>query len=424
MKRRTAIQLRRHGLNVAVLLLLVVTGSAAGFYILLHQRLPNPFERLYSVNAAFPTAAAVVSGLGEPVNVAGVRVGEITGTTLRDGHGVIEMKIDPGKLPHVYNDARAVLIPNTPLKDMEVDIAPGTPSKGVLPGGGTIPATQTTSPIDSDELLDALDADTRSWFTSLVTEVDAGTVGRAGDLRRLMNTAQPTSAQLRAIGDLLAGRRQELAAIIHDLGVITNATSAKDAQLQTVIRAGDQTVGALASQDTALRGAIPQLPPTLRATRQTLADAARFANVLGPTATALEPTARRLPATLEEADTLFQGALLFPLGKIPAFVRAVKPLAEQLPPLASDLGVEVPALIDSFKVLTYTTNEVAYDPGGKNPGFLYWLAWFAHNADSFISSSDANGPAWRSLLLVSCSSLRSTPLGPLLSSLLGTTLGC
>ena len=159
---------------------------------------------------------------------------------------------------------------------------------------------------------------------------------------------------------------------------------------------------ALATQDVALRNAIGKLPGTLQTTRKTLADVIPLANALGPTATALLPTARKLPATLRGAQTLFQGAALLPLKEIPPFIKVVLPLAGQLPALTSDLDQAVPALIKSFKVLAYTTNEIAYNPGGKNPGFLYWLAWFAHNADSFISSSDANGPAWRALTLVSC----------------------
>src|SRR4029077_5226064 len=130
------------------------------------------------------------------------------------------------------------------------------------------------------------------------------------------------------------------------------------------------------------------------------------ANALGPTATALLPTARNLPTTLKNTRTLIGGAGLLPLNKIPGCVGAVLPLTKQLPPLTSDLKVEVPALTDSFKVLDYTTNELAYNQGSKNPGFLYWLAWFAHNSDSFISNSDANGPVWRYLLLTSCSSLK------------------
>jgi phospholipid/cholesterol/gamma-HCH transport system substrate-binding protein len=307
---------------------------------------------------------------------------------------------------------------------MEIDIAPGSPSAGVLPHGGTIPVAETTSPTDSDDLLDSLDTDTRTWFTSLITDLNEGTLGRGKDIRALLSALGPTSAQLRQIGDLLAARRTELADIVHNLGTLTQATSQKDAQLRTVVQAGYKTVQALATQDVALRSAIVKLPGTLQTTRKTLADVIPLANALGPTATALLPTARKLPATLRGAQTLFQGAALLPLKEIPPFIKVVLPLAGQLPGLTSDLDQAVPALIKSFKVLAYTTNEIAYNPGGKNPGFLYWLAWFAHNADSFISSSDANGPAWRALTLVSCTSLKSFVIAPILESLLGTNFGC
>ncbi|HEY3729170.1 MAG TPA: MlaD family protein [Solirubrobacteraceae bacterium] len=424
MRKRTAVQIRRYGRSFAVLLALMAVGTGCGFYILLQQRLPNPFQSFYAVDGAFPTAAAVVPGLGEPVTVAGVHVGEIVGTSLQDGRGVIHMEIDPSKLTRLYRDASAELVPNTPLKDMEVDIQPGHASAGALAHGATIPVGQTTSPIDSDELLASLDGDTREWFTSLVTELTAGTTGRGSDIKRLAQSLGPTTEQLRQIGDLLAGRRQELALIVHNLGRLTQATSVKDAQLETVVRAGNATVGALAGQNDALRRSIVALPPTLSTARHTLVDVAGLANALGPTATALLPTARRLPTTLGDARTLIQGAALLPLQKIPAFTRAVLPLAAQLPPLTSDLRQEIPPLTSTFKVLAYATNEIAYNQGSKNPGFGYWLPWFAHNADSFISNSDANGPVWRALLIGSCSSLASSSIGSVLETVLGTTFGC
>ena len=226
---RAKVQIRRYGSSFLILIGLIVVGTAGGFYILLQQRLPNPFQSFYTVNGAFPTAAAVVPGLGEPVQVAGVRVGEIAGVSLQNGQGIIHMDIDPGKMPHLYNDASANLVPNTPLKDMEVDITPGSPSQGILRNGGTIAVSQTTSPTDSDELLDSLDGDTRAWFTSLITDLNEGTLGRGKDIRALLNTLAPTTEQMREIGDLLAGRRTELAAIVHNLGTLTQATSQKDA---------------------------------------------------------------------------------------------------------------------------------------------------------------------------------------------------
>jgi phospholipid/cholesterol/gamma-HCH transport system substrate-binding protein len=421
---RFKLQLKRYGRYFAVLIVLWVIGLAAGGYIVINQRFPNPFASFVKVNGAFQTASGVVPGLGEPVNIAGVNVGEITGTSLSGGQGIIHMELKPGQLPaphKLYRNASAVLFPNTPLKDMEIDIDPGTPNAGVMPQGGTIPVGQTSVPVDSDELLNALDLDTRTWFSSLITDLNEGTTGRGQDIKRILQNLGPTSAQFREIGDLLAARRNELAQIVHNLGTLTKAVSAKDGQLQTVVRAGNQTVGALASQDVALRQAIERLPGTLQTTRRTLADSTTFANALRPTANALVPVAQRLPSTLKNSETLFQGAALLPLNKIPAFVNAVIPLAKQLPPVESNLNAELPALISSFKVLGAVTNETAFVPGHGNPGFLYWLAWFAHDANSFLSTRDANGGAWRGLTLVSCNDLTGT-LGLVLGQVFGPNL--
>lgn len=422
---RFKLQLKRYGRYFAVLLALWVVGIAAGGYIVINQRFPNPFASFVKVNGEFGTAAGVVPGLGEPVNIAGVNVGEITGTSLQGGRAIVHMELKPASLPepHVlYRNASATLFPNTPLKDMEVDINPGTPTAGKMPQGGTIPVGQTTTPTDSDELLDSLDADTRTWLASLISELNQGTTGRAQDIKELLQNLGPTSAQFRQIGDLLADRRHELASIVHNLGVLTQAASAKDVQLQTVVRAGDQAVSALASQDVALRQAITRLPGTLQTTRTTLGDVAQLANALGPTAKALTPTARHLPQTLKDTRVVFEGAALLPLDKIPPFVDAVLPLADQLPGVQNNLKLETPALLSSFKVLGAVTNEIAYVPGHGNPGFLYWLAWFAHNSDSFLSSVDANGGGWRGLLSLSCADLQGGSLGTLLSGLLGSNL--
>jgi phospholipid/cholesterol/gamma-HCH transport system substrate-binding protein len=426
MRGRTALQIKRYARSFVILLGLIAIGSTAGFYILLQQRLPNPFQSFFSVNAAFPSAAAVVPGLGEPVNVAGVHVGEITGVTLKNGRGVLHMQIDPGKLPgrDLYRDAQADLVPNTPLMDMQVNINPGDPSTGKLPHGATIPVGQTTVPVSSDDLLSALDTDTRTWLATLIAELDNGTRGRGQDLRALLMNLAPTSRQLRQIGDLLANRRTELASLVHNLGVLTTAASEKDAQIRTVVRAGDATIGAIASQNAALRDAITRLPGTLATTRNTLADLTSFSDQLGPTATALIPTVHHLPQTLRGTQTLLRGAALLPLNQVPKFEAAILPLSRYLGGISGGLSKAVPALTSSFKVLDYITNELGYDPGGKNPGFLYWFAWFAHNADSFLSTSDANGPTWRGLLLTTCPSLSTFSFGPLLKTLLGTTFGC
>ena len=426
MKGRTALQIRRYGRSFLVVLALMVVGTAAAVIILAEQRLSNPFAHFYRINAAFPSAAAVVPGLGEPVDVAGVHVGEITGVKLHAGQGIIQMEVDPNKgVGHFYANAYAVLTPNTPLDDMYVDINPGTAGAPVLHSGDTIPVRQTTSPVNSSELLDELDVDTRDWFTSLINSLATGLNGRGTDFRRALETLGPTARQTRTIADLLARRRSELADLVHNLGTMSHGVAVDDHQLGRLIDTSDITLSALSSQNGQLASALSQLPGNLEQTRATLSSLTGFSNQLGPTATALVPIAQHLPTTLRDARTLVKGADLVPVGKVSAFEAALSPLSGDLNRLQHGLVATTPSLVQSFKGISYITNELAYRPGNGNPGFLYWLAWFAHNIDSFVGNRDGNGSAWRLITETTCSSLAdASPTVKTLLTTLETSLGC
>jgi phospholipid/cholesterol/gamma-HCH transport system substrate-binding protein len=96
-----------------------------------------------------------------------------------------------------------------------------------------------------------------------------------------------------------------------------------------------------------------------------------------------------------------------------------------VPPTVKDVSAQIPPLTDAFQTLNYTTNEMAWNPGGANQGFLYWMAWFAHNANSVFSTGDANGAVIRGLAMGSCSTLaQSGPLGDLAKQVLGTSSSC
>src|SRR4051794_33600879 len=94
-------QLQRSARRIALIAFVMAAGLASAFYILSQERLQSPFASSYTVYAAFSGLAGVAPGLGEPVNVSGVQVGQIGGAKLADGHGVLELKIDPHKLPRV-----------------------------------------------------------------------------------------------------------------------------------------------------------------------------------------------------------------------------------------------------------------------------------------------------------------------------------
>ena len=77
-----------------------------------------------------------------------------------------------------------------------------------------------------------------------------------------------------------------------------------------------------------------------------------------------------------------------------------------LRPAASDLAVVTPKLTTSVKVLNYLLNELAYNPPGKEEGYLFWASWASHAGATVFSTQDAHGPIRHGLVLASCSTLQ------------------
>ncbi|MEA2663749.1 MAG: phospholipid/cholesterol/gamma-HCH transport system substrate-binding protein, partial [Candidatus Eremiobacteraeota bacterium] len=417
--------LREYGRFVAAISFFVVLSIACGAYIQSHQRLRTPFQDSYEVRIEMPTSQSLTSGKNQPVNVAGVRVGDVVRTSLREGRAIVTLSIDRGELPAVYRDARAQLRPNTPLKDMQIELFPGRRAAGKLGEGGTVAVARTTVPVDSDDFTAALDADTRAYFQALVAASERGLRGRGRDLRAALRALGPTTEQLRQLGDGLAGRRRQLARLVHNLALLSRAAAAKDRELGTVVRAGATTLRAIAGQDAALRDSVSELPGTLSAARSSLVNATALADEVGPTLRALDPTARRLPRALRAADPLLRRFEPLVRTRLRPLVREAGPLVADLSPAIANLRFLSPHLKTSFAVFDYVANELAHNPAGSEEGYLFWLAWFAHNANSALSTQDAHGPLIRGLALVSCSTVASQPdLAPVLQALTGVVPAC
>lgn len=382
-------------------------GIAATLYTVVEQRISLPFTNTYDVSAAFTAADGILSGIGQPVDVSGVGVGQVVGDKLADGQALVTLQINRGQLPHVYANANAALDPITPLGDMHVDLDPGSRAAGALPSGATITIGQTSAPVPLSDLLSTLDSDTRAYLTSLIASLYQGTAGRGIDIRRILDDLGPTTDDVGEISRALAARRAELGELVHNLGLVTRAASSNQ-QLAAIVVAGDRTVRALAAQDVPLRQAIAELPGTLEVTRSTLTDVEPFAKQLGPTLDALAPAVRGLPAALSSLSRLADTGTAAIAHGIAPFVTAAEPLARVLVPTIANLHAATPYLSGTFQVLEYLVNELAYNPDqGDNQGFLFWISWFVHNFNSMTSFADANGGIGRATALATCYGLQS-----------------
>ena len=140
---------------------IAILGGASLVYVLVQQRLHNPLIETYVVRADLLEADGVVGGLGQPVNVAGVKVGSVNSADLVDGHARLTLEIQKALVPSVHRGASISLEPITPLKDMQVELNPGDPASPALSPDDVIGVAVNTSPAPLSNLLDSLDSDTR-----------------------------------------------------------------------------------------------------------------------------------------------------------------------------------------------------------------------------------------------------------------------
>ena len=165
--------------------LLAVFAIGISYYILQEQRLRIPIleEKPFELKAEFETAQAVVPGQGQTVRVAGVDIGEVREVELVDGHGVITFDIERKYLP-IYENATMLMRPTTGLKDMFFDLDPGSSDAGEFEEGEVIPMTNTAPDVNLDEILEALDSDTRAYLRMLLVGAGKGLEGHGQRPRR------------------------------------------------------------------------------------------------------------------------------------------------------------------------------------------------------------------------------------------------
>ncbi len=119
--------IRDHLRDFLAILGLLTVGLLATYIIVQNQRLRIPIleDKPFELKADLSTAQAVTPGQGQTVRVAGVRVGDINAVDYENGHAVVTMAIDRKFLP-IYKNATILLRPKTGLKDMFLELDPGT----------------------------------------------------------------------------------------------------------------------------------------------------------------------------------------------------------------------------------------------------------------------------------------------------------
>jgi phospholipid/cholesterol/gamma-HCH transport system substrate-binding protein len=420
--------IRKHALDFAAIIGLLVLAIGVSSFILTHERLTLPSwvpvigKDFYEFNGDFETGQAVTPGQGQTVNVAGVKVGEIAKVTLVRGVARLGLRLDD-KHVHVHKDATLLLRPKTGLKDMTVELNPGTARAGRLPEGGTIPIGQTQPDVNLDELLSALDGDTRTYLISLVTNAGQGLQGRGKDLGDTLRTFTPTARALERINGALATRRQNIKRVMHNFSLVADELGRHDDDLAHFVNTNGAVLRVLAHQQADIRATLRRLPSALTATRSGLQKTGALADQLGPAFADLEPGARALGPMQRALRPFFRQTTPVIRDSVRPLVRETRPVITQLRPAIRSLSKATPDLYSSLKTLNRALNVLAYNPPGVEEGYLFWLSWANHLGANVFNTQDAHGPIRRGAVVVGCDALAVLDQVAAVNEVLGTTIG-
>lgn len=396
--------IRNHWKDFVAILGLLVLSLAVAVFILNHERLRFPWQQSrFTINADFQTAQAVTPGQGQAVDISGVQVGEIGGVALHNGVAVVQMQIDQRYRHVIHTDATALLRERTGLKDMFIELDPGSHSAPVVRPGFTMPVSNTNPDVDVDEILSSLDANTRAYLDLLVNGAGQGLQGQGGnELAQVLERFEPTHRDLARVNQAVAVRGRDLQQLVNSLKRLNVALEQNQAQIISMVDSSATVFRAFASQDTNISRSIADLPGTLQQTTATLARVQAFAKLLGPTSAALLPAARSLPAANAALAKLAKPSTPIVQNQIRPFVVAARPLVRNLRPAAVNLSQATPNLTTAFTVVNHLANMLGYNPGNTEHGYLWWLAWLDHDVRTLFSVQDANGDFRPLFLQASC----------------------
>ncbi len=149
------LQRRRAPLRRAIFVLVIL---AVGVYFGFTKHIP--FTHGYRLHAVFPTAVNISPNAY--VRTAGVNVGKVTSVKRIGEYGEVTMEISNSGLP-IHKDATVKIRPRLFLEgNWFVELQPGSPGSPTLSSGSTLPVTQASDPVQLDQVLDALNTDTRA----------------------------------------------------------------------------------------------------------------------------------------------------------------------------------------------------------------------------------------------------------------------
>jgi phospholipid/cholesterol/gamma-HCH transport system substrate-binding protein len=253
----------------------------------------------YRLTLELENASQLVKG--DQVKVGGVPVGSIDRLELgRSGLAEIEISIDDDTVKPLHRGTTAEVRASSlaGVANRYVALKPGPVNRPQIDSGGSIPARDTTSEVDLDEVLNTLDPATLRDVKLLVRNGGSAMSGRGRGLGRAIDKLNPALAQSTSLEREVLHDQGRFARFLVESSQVVSAVATRRPQLERLVASGRATLGELASRDARLDSLLRRMPSTLRETNTTLVNLRAALRDVDPTIKLARPVAKPLATTL------------------------------------------------------------------------------------------------------------------------------
>src|SRR6185436_10437800 len=211
-----------------------------------------PLTPHYEIKAAFASANNIRPG--SPVRIAGVEVGKVTKIERANAGGqgaILTLRINKEGRP-IHDDATAKIRPRIFLEgNFFVDMTSGSPSAPEMKDGQTIPVQQTATPVQLDQVVTALQSDTRKDLKILLREYGKALDGAgAKGFNRSIPYWEPAYRDGSVVADAMRGETgHDLSGYVKNAGATAAALDRNGERLKSLVTDFNTTAAAFASQD-------------------------------------------------------------------------------------------------------------------------------------------------------------------------------
>jgi phospholipid/cholesterol/gamma-HCH transport system substrate-binding protein len=238
---------------------LVVTAAILAFVYFAEQSYNGlPFISYRTLYASVPNIGHLQ--LHDPVQIAGVRVGQVLSTDTRNGRALVQLQLQGvGPLPV---DTQVYVRANGLLGARDAEIVPGK-SKQLLADGATISGGTNTYYQGVPETLDLFNAKTRGALGQMIGGLGQGMLGRGQQLNDAIRVGPPSGVNFNTVAYSILSKPGSAAQLLPATDAGVTALNAARENIAGMFAPGATTLQALIDKRTQFDQAISQAPSTM-----------------------------------------------------------------------------------------------------------------------------------------------------------------